>query len=133
MSSPARAEPASTVPARADRLVELLAGPEVDLLFVSDLANLRYLTGFTGTNGACLIGPDLRLFLTDFRYVERARTEVEGFDRLEGRRDLRGDVAERLAGRVGFDDAHLSVRQHRRLSELAPEGVELVPAGGLVE
>ena len=41
-------------------------------------------------------------------------------------------MAELLAGRVGFDDADVSVRTHRRLEELAPDGVELVPAGGLV-
>ena len=34
--------------------------------------NVRYLTGFTGTNGACVVAPDERLFLTDFRYVEQA-------------------------------------------------------------
>ena len=35
--------------------------------------------------------------------------------------------------RLGFDDAHLSVRAHRRLRELLPRGVELVPAAGVVE
>jgi Xaa-Pro aminopeptidase len=44
-----------------------------------------------------------------------------------------GDVAKRLRGRAGFDDEHLSVASHRKLAEKAPDGVELVPAGGLVE
>jgi Xaa-Pro aminopeptidase len=44
-----------------------------------------------------------------------------------------GDLAGRLRGRAGFDDAHLSVRAHGRLAAKAGTGVELVPAGGLVE
>ena len=118
---------------RADRLVALLEERSLDWLLVTNLVNVRYLTGFTGTNGACLVSPDERLFFTDFRYVERARAEVRDFERVEGGRDLLGDLAARLRGRSGFDDAHLSVRAHRRLAEKAGEGVELVPAGGLVE
>jgi Xaa-Pro aminopeptidase len=118
---------------RADRLVALLDERSLDCLLVTNLVNVRYLTGFTGTNGACLVSRDERLFFTDFRYVERARGEVREFDRVEGGRDLLGDVAARLHGRAGFDDAHVSVRAHRRLGEKAGEGVELVPAGGLVE
>jgi Xaa-Pro aminopeptidase len=118
---------------RADRLVALLEERSLDWLLVTNLVNVRYLTGFTGTNGACLVSRDERLFLTDFRYVERARAEVREFERVEGGRDLLGDLAARLRGRAGFDDAHLSVRAHRRLEEKAGEGIELVPAGGLVE
>ncbi|HEY2600562.1 MAG TPA: Xaa-Pro peptidase family protein [Thermoleophilaceae bacterium] len=119
--------------ARADRLVERLGERELDALLVTNLVNVRYLSGFTGTNGLCVIGPGQRLFLTDFRYVERAQREVPDFDRLRGKQDLLGDAVERLSGRVGFEDQHMSVRQHKRLAEIVPEGVELVPAGGIVE
>jgi Xaa-Pro aminopeptidase len=118
---------------RADRLVELLAERELDSLLVTNLLNVRYLTGFTGTNGACVITTEERLFLTDFRYVEQAREQVDGFERLEVGRDILGELAKRLRGRAGFDDEHLSVASHAKLAERAPEGVELVPAGGLVE
>jgi Xaa-Pro aminopeptidase len=119
--------------ARADRLVELLAQRELDSLLVTDLVNVRYLSGFTGTNGLCVVGPDQRLFLTDFRYVERAKIEVPDFERVRGKQDLFADASERVSGRVGFEDQHVTVRQHKRLQELVGEGVELVPAGGLVE
>ena len=55
---------------------------------MTNLVNVRYLTGFTGTNGAALVSRDERLFFTDFRYVERARLEVREFDPVEGGRDL---------------------------------------------
>ena len=119
--------------ARGDRLVELLAERELDSLYVSNLVDVRYLTGFTGTNAACVVTPDERLFLTDFRYVEQAEAQVEGFERLPAGRDLLGDVAARLRGRAGFDDEHLSVKAHAQLAERVGEGVELVAAGGLVE
>jgi Xaa-Pro aminopeptidase len=119
--------------ARADRLVELLAERELDSLVVTNLLNVRYLTGFTGTNGACIVTPDERLFLTDFRYVEQAREQVPDFERIEAGRDMLSDLAKRLKGRAGFDDDDLSVAAHRKLTEAVPEGVELVPAGGLVE
>ena len=116
-----------------DRLLGVLRERELDCLVVTDLLNVRYLTGFTGTNGACVVGPEERLFFTDFRYVEQARGQVEGFERIEAGRDMLDVLAKRLRGRAGFDDDHLSVAAHRRIAENAAEGVELVPAGGLVE
>jgi Xaa-Pro aminopeptidase len=119
--------------ARADAVVELLGARELDSLLVTDLANVRWLTGFTGTNGACVITPQERLFLTDFRYVEQAEAQVQDFERLPAGRDLAADLAKKLSGRAGFDDAHVSVRIHGKLAEKVGEDVELTPAGGLVE
>ena len=97
------------------------------------MVNVRYLTGFTGTNGACVVGRDERLFLTDFRYTEQARSQVRGYELVEAGRDMLGDLAKRLRGRSGFEDGHVTVEVHGKLAEKAGEGVELVPAGGLVE
>ena len=118
---------------RADRLVELLRERELDSLLVTNLVNVRYLTGFTGTNGACVVTPDERLFLTDFRYVSQAEEQVRDFERLPAGRELAGDLAKHLRGRAGFDDENVTVRTHSRLAEKVGEGVELVAAGGLVE
>jgi Xaa-Pro aminopeptidase len=121
---------------RADRVAARLAERELDLLLVTDLVNLRYLTGFTGSNGLALLGADTRRFLTDFRYVKRAKEEVSGFDLEPAPQELRtalesgwppGDL------RVGFEDQSVSVRRHAELRETIPDRVELVPAGGLVE
>jgi Xaa-Pro aminopeptidase len=118
---------------RTDRLVERVGARELDSVLVTDLVNVRYLTGFTGTNAACIVTPDERLFFTDFRYVEQARTQVPEYERIVAGRDMLGDLSGRLRGRVGFDDEHMSVAAHRKLSESLPDGVEMVPAGGLVE
>jgi Xaa-Pro aminopeptidase len=124
---------AAATEARTDRLVGLLEERELDCLLVTNLLNVRYLTGFTGTNGACVVGPSERLFLTDFRYVLQARSQVRGYEPVEAGRDMLGDMAARLHGRCGFDEAHVTVEVHRRLSEKVGEGVALVEAGGLVE
>jgi Xaa-Pro aminopeptidase len=136
-----------TVPGRerAERLAALVAERDLDQLLVGDLvrpgdsersgtANLRYVTGFTGTSGLAVVGPQTLLFCTDFRYVERAKSEVpDVFERIQAERQLLPSVAEQLSGRVGYDDANTSVRNLRKLEELAPDGAELVAAEGLVE
>jgi Xaa-Pro aminopeptidase len=124
---------AALVEARTDRLVGLIEERGLDCLLVTNLVNVRYLTGFTGTNGACIVTPDERLFLTDFRYVEQAAEQVQGYDFHQIGQDMLAGLAERLRGRAGFDDAHMSVAAHAKLGERLPEGVELVAAGGLVE
>jgi Xaa-Pro aminopeptidase len=121
------------VSGRADRLAATLAARELDLMFVTELVNVRYLTGFSGTNGACICGPETRLFLTDFRYAERAEAEVEGWEVVTVRDDWLGGIAERLSGRVGFEDDHVSVRMLERLRGKLPDGVETIAAGGAVE
>ena len=74
---------------RADRLMELLEADELDRLVVGDLvrpgdsgpdaiANVRWLTGFTGTSGFAGVGAETRAFITDFRYEARAEREVDG-------------------------------------------------------
>jgi Xaa-Pro aminopeptidase len=118
---------------RPDRLAERLEERELDALVVTNLVNVRYLSGFTGSNGICLVSPDERIFFTDFRYVEQAADPVELFERVKGERDLLGDVAQRLSGRVGFEDATMTVRAHERLKGLAGDAAELVAAGNLVE
>jgi Xaa-Pro aminopeptidase len=118
---------------RGDRLAELVAERELDLSLVTHLVNVRYLTGFGGTNGACVCGPETRLFFTDFRYAERAEAEIDGWEIVTVEDDWLGGIAARLSGITGFEDEHLSVRTLKRLEEKIPEGVELVAAGGDVE
>jgi Xaa-Pro aminopeptidase len=118
---------------RGDRLEALLAERELERMLVTDLTNVRYLTGFTGSNGACVCGPGIRLFFTDFRYTERAATEVEGWEAVTVGGDWLGAIAEQLEGKTGFEDDHMVVRVLEKLREKLPEGIEPVPAGGTVE
>jgi Xaa-Pro aminopeptidase len=124
---------------RADRVAALVAERELGALLVTDVFNVRWLTAFTGTNGLAVVGAGrdgTRRFATDFRYVEQAAGQVQGFDRIRAPQELLEAVAPALGEdevRLGFDDAHLTVKQHARLRELLPDTVELVPAAGLLE
>jgi Xaa-Pro aminopeptidase len=120
---------------RAERVDAVLRERELDALLVADPLNLRWLTGFTGSNGAAVVGPGIRRFLTDFRYLVQSREQVpEEWGDAEIATDLLARAAEGgLPGRVGFEDDHLTVKQHARLAELVGDDVELVAAGGIVE
>ncbi len=118
---------------RGDRLAALVAERQLDCFLVSELVNVRYLTGFGGTNGACVCGPDTRIFLTDFRYTERAESEVEGWEIVTVRDDWLGGIVERLRGKTGFEDHQMAVRTLEKMRGKLPEGVSLEAAGGTVE
>jgi Xaa-Pro aminopeptidase len=122
---------------RAARLVERLPAIEADAILVTNLVNLRYLTGYTGSNGVAVIGPRTRAFLTDFRYQEQSAAEVDpSFDRRILTLDLLAGVSELLpAGveRLAIEDGNMTVRAHDHLRELLPDKITLVPAGDAVE
>jgi Xaa-Pro aminopeptidase len=122
---------------RAERLLGLLPDADVDLMLVTDLVNVRYLTGYTGSNGLALIGSERRVFITDFRYVEQAAREVDpSFERLRAPQELLDAIAEQIPDgqlRLGFEAAHVSVRTHLRVRDLLAQRIELVPTSGLVE
>ncbi len=124
---------------RADRLAALLPLAGVDVLLVSDLINVRYLTGYTGSNGIALVGDRSRAFVSDFRYIEQAAEEVDAaFERrtVPASTDLLEVVQDSLPPgqlRLGFEADHISVHRHERLREELGNRVELVACAGLVE
>ncbi len=110
---------------RADRVEARFDG--IDALLVTDLVNLRYLTGFAGSNALAVVGPGQRRFVTDSRYIAR---DVPGWEKEEGPVQFL-DALKGLDGRIGFEDHKVSVRQFEKLKTIVAG--ELVPAGGLVE
>ncbi len=127
-----------TPPSRLDALLASVAERELDALLVSNLVNVRWLTGFTGSNALAVIGASFQArFLTDFRYLTQIAEQLDERWAQEISTELLKPAIEGLPAqrplRVGFDDTHLTVKQHAKLVELAPEGVELVAAGGAVE
>lgn len=122
---------------RAERLAAALG--EVDVLLVTNLTNVRYLSGYTGSNGLALVGADTRAFITDFRYLEQSAAEVAAeFERVVADApvqlpELIEDALPAGQLRLGFEAEHVSVRTHDRLRELLPDRVELVATNGRVE
>jgi Xaa-Pro aminopeptidase len=111
---------------RLDRLRERLG----ERLLVTNLVNVRYLTGFDASNAALLVDPsEPTLLFTDFRYIESAR-QVEGVEAQLAPRQLIADLAERLEGRIAFE---ADVLPYTFVETLRGGGLELVPARGEVE
>lgn len=104
-------------------------------MLITRLPNVRYLTGFTGSNAQLFITEEKGLFLTDSRYEEQARREVPDFPRVMYHPDFIGpfrDACRDLGeNRVGFEEAGVTYRTYQRLSEI--ETIELVPVGDVVE
>jgi Xaa-Pro aminopeptidase len=129
---------------RRDALAARLPELAVDAFLVTGLSNVRYLSGFTGSNAQALITPGDCVFMTDGRYTEQARHEVPDMRRvtyLGAFVDALPDqIASVEATRVGFESHHVTVHGHRELatrltSAPAPGsgGVELLPLDGEVE
>jgi Xaa-Pro aminopeptidase len=129
---------------RVERLAAELRERELDTLLVTTPVNVRYLTSFTGSNALALIAADARAgghrFLTDFRYATQSAAQVpDSFAREIVSGELLDAAASSLAaaagsaGRLGFDDASLTVARHARLRELLESTWELVPCSGAVE
>jgi Xaa-Pro aminopeptidase len=129
--------------ARLARLAGDLRARHLDALLVSNPVDQRYLTGFTGSHGLTLVAAgtdggklDRHLFLTDFRYATQSAEQLPGeFEREIVAGELLEALAERLngsGGRLGFDEAHMSVKAHHRLKELLGDRWELVDSAGAV-
>ena len=65
---------------RQDRLREVLNLKGLDGILISNLTNIRYISGFTGSAASCLITPLGQYFITDGRYIEQSKAQVKGFE-----------------------------------------------------
>ena len=110
---------------RIDRLRELLEEP----LLITNLVNVRYLTGFDSSNAALFVEPGRARLFTDFRYFEAAQG-IEGVETVMTKRSLMAWLGETLSGRVGFE---ANVLPWSFAEDLRAAGVDLVPRKGIVE
>lgn len=100
------------------------------VLFINN-RNIRYLTGFTGTEGALILWNADAVFLTDSRYSYQASFEIKDIRTVEYREKLPfivSQLLERGSIRIGFEAEYMTVALYRSLKELLPE-CELVSLG----
>ena len=115
------------------RIERLRAAMECDALLVTNLKNIRYLTGFTGSAGMLLVLPDSLLFTSDGRYGTQAaeQFQVEA-DFVIGLPTVQRDAVVKAApARVGLEAGHVTWAQQRSMA--AEWFSEVVPTVGLVE
>jgi Xaa-Pro aminopeptidase len=108
----------------------------VDAILVTQLSNVRYLTGFTGSNAQTIVSPSASVFLTDGRYTAQSRHEVPDMERVTYLEEFFEPVAEACStmgiARLGFEANHVTVKVWEQLQQKVT-GVEFVAVGEPVE
>jgi Xaa-Pro aminopeptidase len=107
----------------------------IDGLLVASTYNRRYMTNFTGSSGVVLISKDKAQFITDFRYVEQASKQCEGFDIVQHMGTIIEEVATQVEAlgikKLGFEQDHLTYASFRSYEKAVK--AELVPVSGVIE
>lgn len=103
----------TTTGSRIDRVRSLLQHLDVDAVLLTSLPDIRWASGFSGSNAVLVVRPAEAVFLTDGRYATQVKEEVEGARVITGGHDLFRDAAEAAAlancGRVAFQADDLTV------------------------
>ncbi len=107
---------------------------KIDAVWVSDPYNMRYLSGFRGTDGFLFLTGNRKVLLTDSRYTTQAQEEAAGFEVLEvntskGYGDFLLELLkETESQKLVFEDQHLIYGDFKRFEEKCP-GICWIPAG----
>lgn len=122
--------------ARRARLVERLPELGIESFLVTSLPNVRFLTGFTGSNGQLLVpAAGDAVFFTDGRYTEQSSHQVPDIERITYGADFLKRLAETSVklgdgGKVGFEAAHVT---YKSFTDLGGAGLDLTPTTDEVE
>ena len=117
-------------------LRRILKRKKLDAIFISNPANVSYLSGFKGGDSFLLIAKDKgALFITDSRYLQQAEKEIRGFEILCLKQPIINKIPQVIKKsrlkRVGFESAHLSYKYVKMLN--AKTAQRLIPIDGLIE
>ena len=110
---------------------------KIDALLVSALPNIRYLCGFTGSNGLLLVTPESQTLFTDPRYTIQASEESSSKVKIVAKGPL--DVAaieiigRKRFKRIGFEAARTTYESYQRLKQALPLAASLKPLGPVIE
>lgn len=131
--------------ARHARLREDLRAASLDALVVTSLPNIAYLTGLFASTAALVASAHRVALIVDGRYVATAHARARELGSLDivrvpasGSHDecIAAEVRTFANGRVGFEAADMTVKQHKHLEArlaAADAKIEMAPTEGLVE
>ncbi len=124
------------MPNNLDRIQTALKNSDVDAVLLNSIPDRQFATGFHSTAGYAFITPDSAAFLIDFRYIDAARKEIEGFDIVMATSELKYEtiindiIAKKGIKRVGFKQDGITYAQFTALEKLI--NAELVPSGDMI-
>ena len=122
--------------ARLKKFERTLIEQDINGFVVTHPANLRYLCGYSGSNGLLLFLAGRRVFFTDGRYTQQAREEVKGARLVIAKGPLLNDTARLIgklkAARIGFEADYTTVAAAEQMRALVHRKIRWKPTIGLV-
>ncbi len=118
------------------RVAQQLPELKLDALIVSALPNIRYLSGFTGSNGLLILSGDRATLFTDPRYTirasqeSRAKVEIVKGSLFAAALKL---IARKRWKRLGFEANRIPYGSYIELEKDLPAKTSLHPVNGLIE
>lgn len=131
--------PPVDVAERETRAAQALRETAADALIVTSLSNIRWLTGFAGSNATVVLHNDRIVLFTDARYAERAPVELAAAGSTAAVEIARSDLGARVgdllaaAGSVGLEADHVSWHQQSEIANSWLPDIELVATVGLLD
>jgi Xaa-Pro aminopeptidase len=125
---------------RVNKISSKIQEMGLDCLIVSDINNIRYLSGFTGSEGWMVITPDKAFIAVDFRYQEQVKDEVTYCEivSIYGAMDnwLLPLIQNIKHHKIGFESDNLSFAIYNRLEDSiskADKSIQIIPTSRLIE
>jgi Xaa-Pro aminopeptidase len=122
--------------ARLTKFERTLIERALDGFVVTHPANLRYLCGYSGSNGLLLLLAGRRVFFTDGRYTQHAQQEVRGARVVIAKGPLLDEAAKRIgklrAAAIGFEADYTTVVAAEQMRRLNQRKIVWKPTSGLI-
>lgn len=107
----------------------------IDGLLITNSKNRRYMTGFTGTAGIVLLSSAKAVFITDFRYVEQAKNQVQNYDIVQHKGPIHEEVAKLVKDlgikHLGFEQDEMTFGTFKIYENAV--SAKMVPISGVIE
>ncbi|MBP2240838.1 Xaa-Pro aminopeptidase [Cytobacillus eiseniae] len=107
----------------------------IDGMLITSTYNRRYMSNFTGSAGVVLISGEHAQFITDFRYIEQATAQCEGYEIVKHEGSIPAEVAEQVKKlgikKLGFEQDYLTFSAFKTYEKAVQS--ELVPISGEIE
>ncbi|MBS4173432.1 Xaa-Pro peptidase family protein [Bacillus sp. FJAT-49736] len=120
---------------KLEKLREAFHSSGIDGILITSPYNRRYISNFTGSSGAVLIAGDAALFITDFRYVEQASKQAEGFKIVQHKGIIHEEIAEQVKNlgikNLGFEQDYVTYSEFQTYQKFIK--AELIPVTNLIE
>ena len=96
----------------------------LDGMLITNLTNVRYISGFTGSAASCLITPEGQYFVTDGRYIEQSKAQVKGFERFIDMNSHLSQIKDNNLNpngfKLAFEGDHMSYALYENMISMFP-------------